>query len=520
MQDFSGENFVALLGLIGIVIVFSALLSGVVERTGIPQIAIFLALGAILGPAGIGIVSLGLESPTIRVIATLSLVLVLFTDAVILNFREVRKYARLTAIILGPGTLLTAALGALAAWWLLDFSIPAATVLGAALASTDPVLLRGLLRGGDIPPTARQALSLESGMNDAVLLPVVLIAMVFLGEAHARGLQDWAKFGIALVLLGPGAGVLVGMIAVTALDRARRSFGVRRDYESLFALGVAFTAFAAAEAVHSSGFLAAFAAGLTIAALDVELCDCFLDYGEATAEMALLFTFVAFGASLIWSGLTVITPSTLLFTLIILLVRPLVLLGALAGTPMDRRSRLLIVWFGPRGLSSLLLILLPVFAGIPGTQALFPVCALAVLASLLLHGGSLFLLKRAPTVALATIPAPASLIQLRAHGAAGTTSSGATSSGTTAAVTPDPVPPGSADGTAPELTGERVTLEQMQQLLSSNEPVVLLDVRTARTYEPSPERAAGAIRLEPDGAAQHAARLGLPRDAWLLAYCT
>ena len=94
-------------------------------------------------------------------------------------------------------------------------------------------------------------------------------------------------------------------MAITLLDQVRKRVGVRRDYESLYALGVAFTAFAAAEAVDGSGFLAAFAAGLTIAALDVELCDCFLDYGEATAEMLLLLTFVAFGALLIWTGFSV-----------------------------------------------------------------------------------------------------------------------------------------------------------------------------------------------------------------------
>jgi len=72
---------------------------------------------------------------------------------------------------------------------------------------------------------------------------------------------------------------------------------VRRDYESLYSLGIAFTAFAAAETVHGSGFLAAFAAGMTIAALDVELCDCFVEYGAVTAEMLLLFTFVLLGSS-------------------------------------------------------------------------------------------------------------------------------------------------------------------------------------------------------------------------------
>ena len=87
-----------------------------------------------------------------------------------------------------------------------------------------------------------------------------------------------------------------------ALEFERKRTGVRRDYESIYSLGLAFAAYAAAESVHGSGFIAAFAAGLTISALDVELCDCFLEYGETTAEMALLFTFVLFGTSIIWSG--------------------------------------------------------------------------------------------------------------------------------------------------------------------------------------------------------------------------
>jgi NhaP-type Na+/H+ or K+/H+ antiporter len=93
---------------------------------------------------------------------------------------------------------------------------------------------------------------------------------------------------------------------------------------------VAFTAYAAAEAVHGSGFLAAFTAGVTIVALDVELCDCFIDYGAATAEMALLFAFVLFGASLIWSGLMMVSWATMAFALIVLLVRPPVFLLSLA----------------------------------------------------------------------------------------------------------------------------------------------------------------------------------------------
>jgi sodium/hydrogen antiporter len=396
MGAFSMDAFVATLALVGVVIVIAALLSGLIERTALPQVAVFLALGAVLGPAGLGLLGVSLTSSILRVVATLSLALVLFTDAVSVNLAEIRRHGPLTLLVLGPGTLLTAALAALAGGWLLGLPPAAAAILGAALASTDPVLARGLVRRRDVPGAARQALRLESGLNDAVLLPIVLVAMALHGASSAAGQTNWARLGIELFLLGPGAGVAVGLIGVAALDLVRRRIGVRRDYESLYSLGIAFTAYATAEAVHGSGFLAAFAAGLTIAAFDVELCDCFLEYGETTAEMALLFTFVLFGSSLIWGGFRVLSGPTLLFTAMALLARPVAFLFSLARQPLDRHSRLLIAWFGPRGLSSLLLVLLPVFAGLPGSERLFDLCCLVVLVSVVMHGGAPMLLSRGP----------------------------------------------------------------------------------------------------------------------------
>src|SRR5882724_7018654 len=299
------DSFTALLALIGIVIILSSLMSGAVERSGLPQVSIFLLLGAALGPVGLGLVDLSLDSPSLQVIATLGLVLVLFTDAIGVDIGEIKQQRRLATLILGPGTLLPAALTALAAWLLLGLHPAAAAILGAALASTDPVLLRTLIRNPALPASARLTLRLESGMNDVILLPIVVLCMLALRASGAAPAWEFGSRAVGLFLLGPMLGVFSGWVAITLLDQVRRRTGVRRDYESLYALGVAFTAFAAAAAAGGSGFLAAFAAGLVIAALDVELCDCFLDYGEASAEMFLLLTFVAFGAGLIWTGFRV-----------------------------------------------------------------------------------------------------------------------------------------------------------------------------------------------------------------------
>jgi NhaP-type Na+/H+ or K+/H+ antiporter len=412
MSTMSTELFVVTLALVGVVIVIAALLSGLVERSGLPQVVVFLALGVVVGPAGFGLLDVTLTSPVLRVVATLSLVLVLFTDAIAIDVGEVRRRGPLALVVLGPGTLVPAVVVALAGWWLLGLAPPAAAILGAALASTDPVLLRGLLRRRDVPGDARYALQLESGLNDAVLLPVVLVAMAFASHNPPGDPAGWARLAVDLFILGPGAGVLVGLVAIAALDLVRRTIGIARDYESLYALGIPLTAAAAAEAVHGSGFLAAFAAGLTIAAFDVDLCECFHEYGQATAEMALLLTFVLFGGSLIWSGLTVLDGATAIFAALALAARPGVMLPSLRAVGLDHRSRALITWFGPRGLSSLLLVLLPVFAGLPGAERLFAACSLVVILSIALHGGTLALVpgdrrgpQRRPAAAPAADPA-------------------------------------------------------------------------------------------------------------------
>ncbi len=487
MGAFNAEFFAIGLAIIGVVIIISALLSGLVERSGLPQVAVFLALGAALGPFGLGVLQISLDSPALHIVATLSLALVLFTDAVSLNITDVKRRTALVLRVLGPGTVLTAALIALAGWWLLDVSIPAAAMLGAALASTDPVLLRGLLRRRDVPDDARHALQLESGLNDLVLLPVVLIAISLFDQGAAVTNGSLGKLALHLLILGPGAGILVGLLAVAALDLVRKRLGVRRDYESLYSLGVALAAFGAAEAVHGSGFIAAFAAGLTIAALDVELCDCFVEYGGVTAEMFLLFTFVVLGSSLIWTGFTVINGATLLFTAVALFIRTPVYLLSLLGSGVERRDRLLIAWFGPSGLSSLLLILLPVFAGLPGSERLFAVCSLVVLASVVLHGGSPMLLAGADR----------KRARLEEREAAKK----------------------SAD--QPTLSdAERISIEELQRLWESNQPVTILDVRTERSLEGSQTQARGAIRVAPQYVVAQVRELGLREDAWVVAYCT
>jgi NhaP-type Na+/H+ or K+/H+ antiporter len=480
------ETFTTLLALVGIVIIAGSLVSGAVEKRGLPLVAAFLALGAALGPWGLGVVNVDLHSGALHVLAMLGLALVLFSDAVTIDAGELRARWSLVWRILGPGTLVPALLITLAARYLLDVSWPAAAILGAALASTDPVLLRSMLRSPALPPTTRIALRFESGMNDVVLLPVVILAILVLRPDE--GENGMARSIVGLFILGPILGTMVGWVGIRMLSAVRRTIGVRRDYESLYALGLAFTGYAVAESVGGSGFLAAFAAGLMVSLQDVELCDCFLEYGEATAEMLLLLTFVALGTSLIWTGFTVISPATIAFTAIALVVRTIVLYPVLTAGHVTGRDRKLIAVFGPRGLSSLLLALLPVFAGVRDAEQWFAITALVVLCSVVLHGAAI-------TYFLRTNAEPVETRQLRR------------------------TLPVAAPIEELEAVADRITLDEVRRLREAGEEVIILDARADRNRRNSETQAAGSIRVHPHEPVQDAKALQLSKRATLVVYC-
>jgi NhaP-type Na+/H+ or K+/H+ antiporter len=496
------DSFATTVALIGIVILVASLISGVLERSGLPLVGVFLALGAVLGPYGLRVVNIGFGSPALHALAMLGLALVLFSDAVTIDRKDVSERRPLLIRILGPGTMIPAILIALSARFLLDVSWPASAILGAALASTDPVLLRSVLRSRALPETPRTALRMESGMNDVFLLPIVALAILALPATtrnHDVTGEELARHVVGLFILGPLLGALVGWLGIILLAQIRDRFGVRRDYESLYAIGLAFTGFALAEAVGGSGFLAAFAAGLMVSWQDVELCDCFLEYGEATAEMLLLLTFVALGTSLIWTGFSILDWRTILFTVVALTARTVVLYPVLARSNVSGNDRKIIALFGPRGLSSLLLVLLPVFAGVEGAEHLFTITCLVVMSSVVLHGGGIAWYLRRHTklerlaAELAGPPAPAK-------------------------------PKATALPLAPETPGtarvdDKITIAELRDMQSRGDEVVIIDVRKDRNLRNSHTQAATAIRLHPEDPVRDAVALRLSQRATLVVYC-
>jgi sodium/hydrogen antiporter len=292
-------------------------------------------------------------------------------------------------------------------------------------------------------------------------------------------------------VLSPLVGLVIGGIGAWVMGKADARFGIRRAYQALYGLGLVLGAFAAGQAVHGDGFLTAFFAGLAVTLFNVSLCDCFLEYGEVTAEMAMLLAFVLFGAVLSsLLGTVALLPALVLALLTIILARPLALGAVLLGARMSHTARAFIGWFGPRGLNSLLLALLVVQAHVSGAEAVLAVTGVVVLVSVVAHGASATPLSNwyGRRVAQATVTLP----EERESTAVGLFQ---------------------ADPTAVP----RITPQALAEQLAGPHPPIVLDVRARAHYDQDADQIPGSVRVPPD---QVAAWANTEPPGVVVAYCT
>jgi NhaP-type Na+/H+ or K+/H+ antiporter len=368
------------------VLLVSGLVSGVARQAPVSVPMIFLGLGLAVGDGGLGLVHVAVHDRALEVTAVLSLALVLFLDSINLRIDRDDGSWRALLLSLGPGTILTVGIAAVAAHLVLGLPLLQSLLLGAILASIDPVVLRDVVRDERVPASIRQALATEASTNDIIVLPLILIlAAIARGQAHAPA--DWIVMLVRMFLLAPLAGVAAGLGSVWVMRRVRARSEIDRSYRAIFGVGAVLAAYVAGEAAGGSGFLAILAGGAAVVATDYDLCDCLVEYGEITADMLMLGSFILFGALLSPLVRAMALGPALLFAGVVLAVaRPVAIGLVLRRAVTSTRARLFIGWFGPRGLSSLLLALLVVSQRVPAAEHLLAISGVVVIASVVAHG--------------------------------------------------------------------------------------------------------------------------------------
>lgn len=480
--------------ILALVFTIAALASGIIDRLPLSLPIVFLALGLVLGPGALGVIHIGPHDPALIAVATVNLALVLFLDAARFDVDELRREWRIPLLDLGPGTLLTIAGIAVAAGLLLHTSPVQSLLLAAVLASTDPIVLRDIVRDERIPRSVRRTLTIEAGTNDIIVLPIVLIAIQIM-LATGSGAGYWIGFLSRLLILSPVVGLAVGGIGAWIMGKADERYSIRREYQALYGIGLVLASYTSAQALGGDGFLAAFFAGLAVALFDITLCDCFMDYGEVTAEMAMLLAFILFGAVLGPLFGTFNFGLALVFAIIaIVVVRPGALMVALLRAKMSPMARAFIAWFGPRGLSALLLALLVVQAGAPQATSLLAMAGVVVLVSVLAHGVTATPASKWYGEQIAK--AKVTMAEERESDVAGL-----------------------FEGEASDVP--RVTPAELRAMMDKSPPPIILDVRTRAHYAESDGQIPGSVRVLPDQIHEWAAEVDpAAKQRKVIAYCT
>ena len=369
------------------------LVSKRLERTIVTPPIVFVALGLLFGGGSLASFGMHADQRVIHVLAELTLVLVLFGDAARIDLRVLRDEFGLPVRLLGIGMPLTILAGALIGKVVFPgLSWLEAAALGAILAPTDAALGQAVVSAPSVPLRIRQALNVESGLNDGIALPVVLIfaGLASMGGGEGRSAADWVQFAALQVTLGPVAGVTVAWFGGRLVTWSDSRGWMDGRFARLAGIALALLSFASAELIGGNGFIAAFVAGMTLGNTQRGKCEYLYSFLEAEGQLLALLVFLLLGLSFAWPTIAESDGNMWLYAVLSLtVVRMVPVAISMIGSGLRPPSVLFIGWFGPRGLASLLFaILILERADLPHGQLVFNVVILTVLGSVFAHGMS------------------------------------------------------------------------------------------------------------------------------------
>ncbi|KPK07714.1 MAG: hypothetical protein AMJ56_12940 [Anaerolineae bacterium SG8_19] len=381
------------LGLVAVLVcvLVAAAISRRIQGTIITLPMVYTVLGLILSGRVLGIIELDLENELIQIIAELTLILVLATDASRIDVRSlIRDHSLPTRLlVIGLplmmffGTLLAAIIFAELTFW-------EAAVLAVILSPTDASLGQAVVTNTRVPVRIRQTLNVESGLNDGIAMPFLLLALnLAIAEESPQGQIHFLGLALTLIILGILVGLIVGYLSGRFIEWGQRSGWMSKEFQKISTLTVALLAYGAAELVGGNGFIAAFVMGVTMAnTTRREDTEMLYEYAEVEVQGLMMLTFmIVFGTVMLPLALDQFDGTMLLYAVLSLAVIRLAAVGiSLIRTKVKPVTTGFIGWFGPRGIASILYIFTVLEEDLPGESLIYSVVMLTVLISIFAHG--------------------------------------------------------------------------------------------------------------------------------------
>ncbi len=376
------------------------LFSRLAERNSVTGPMFFMTVGILGSSIGFGFLDVSHEMESVELVAELALTVVLFIDATLIDRNAlVHAPSRIPPRLLLIGLPLTMLFGTGLGIFMFDtVELLAIVLMALILSPTDAALGQAVVKSENVPSTIRQSISVESGLNDGIALPPILICLAMLGASGGESDSAWLGFVVKQVTLGPIVGLAVGWIGGRLIQTMSDRGWMEETFQRLSALPLAILAYAFAEMVGGNGFISAFVAGLglSMGIASTQVRHQIQEFGETEGTQLILIVFLIFGLAIVPATFPYWGPTELIYALTSLtIIRMLPVAISLIGARLDWRSIAFIGWFGPRGIASVLYMLMALSAiGFAGHEQIMSVIALTVTLSVFAHGVSAVPLSR------------------------------------------------------------------------------------------------------------------------------
>lgn len=350
---------------------------------------VFVVAGLALSTPGLDLVHIKTDQQMLKLLLEVTLVLVLFSDAARIDLKRLRKDRIIPQRMLLIGMPLTILAGTAVAYILpLGLTFCEAALVAAILTPTDAALGQAVVSSKQVPESVRIGLNVESGLNDGIALPVILVLASIASALATNENQQWLLFAVTQLTFGPLSGIVIGISGAWLIQAANRRNWVSASGEGIIALCVAGLCFIVAESFHGNGFIAAFVGGLVFGNMNKNRCNYLFEFVETEGQIFTLGTFFIFGATLLPEALQSFNIWYWVFACFSLTVmRMLPVHIALRGLQINLPTSLFLGWFGPRGLASILFVLLVVGETLlPHPQIVTNIVFIAVMISVFAHG--------------------------------------------------------------------------------------------------------------------------------------
>ncbi|MDT8281585.1 MAG: cation:proton antiporter [Gammaproteobacteria bacterium] len=378
------------IALLAIFILVYSSVAGLIERSWVSGPIVFTCFGFLIGADGLDLLLWKLDREVISSLAEVTLALVLFTDAADADMNVLKKTSMLPSRLLLIGLPLTILLGFALGMLMFDgVSLFAIALLATMLAPTDAALGKAVITNESVPSDVRQALNVESGLNDGICVPVLLVfLMLALGTVDED--NTWQTV-LELVFKEIGIGLVVGLlltfVAAQLLKVAWQQNWLTPTWIQLPVIALALACFTLAQYLGGSGFIAAFCGGLLFGILGKNMREKFLRAADGTGDTLALITWVVFGAIVLARVYDALTwPIFIYAVLSLTVIRMLPVFVALTGSGISSEGKLFIGWFGPRGLASIVFAVIVLERELPASATIIEATAMTIVLSILAHG--------------------------------------------------------------------------------------------------------------------------------------